>query len=670
MPTTAFDLLHTNTSIFARRQENDYEVYIDAGKRIKFSFTGTACRLFAKNDYADGITKGFAVSIDGGAYTLYGPTAFGAGTLIATGLAEGTHTVEIDGDYNNAGAGTLKFRKFSAGGAIEVMGAAPSVQYAASFGRVRHFGDATTDTLRQLAGWMSLAFGAVLSFNALAGGLNAGSQIRIKTADRYVKCYYTSRGNAPEVTIYDGRLATRGAKLVTGSLGSSSEDGILTLDTGITDGVARELVLGVNGVPPAAIATEGAGLLAVGADWPIAVAFGTSLACTAGNPNKSTKSWPNQVAVRQGQLMVNLAKGGSSLSSYGGIIAGDPNGFGRDREDEAATIAPSVIYTGHFVNDAHAASTGYAVTSTMFETELISHLTALTALPSVETIYALGGETSYEAPSRAEWLPKIHNACDTVNATNGDTRCIYISTGDFYADVELYDGVHPTEGGADTIADGINAAVVASSDTTAPTLDTAETSSGGVQLLYTFNEPMGTGVAGLTPKINGTPVSVLASSWSVDNLTLTQIIASGITSTDSVTFDYDTGTGDITDAAGNELLAIAGRTITNNSTVSGGGSGNGEEYMTVSQASPDEPTIVTSAAYVKIGSSGESFDIQFDGPLIVRSVMTGGAQPTPDKKGRKIGVAGVALNYERFTLTGTDLWAIASNGPVSVWPTK
>lgn len=103
---------------------------------------------------------------------------------------------------------------------------------------------------------------------------------------------------------------------------------------------------------------------------------------------------------------------------------------------------------------------------------------------------------------------------------------------------------------------------------------------------------------------------------------------------------------------------------------SGAGNGDGDEYMRISQPTPDDPTPVTNAAYVKLGSSGDNLALQFDGPLIIRSVAAGGAQPTPDKKGRKIGVAGAALNEKSITLDGTDLWAIAANGTVSVWITK
>lgn len=568
-----FDLTHSNASWFGRRNVNDYEIYLDAGKRIKFAFTGTACRIFAKSDYADGVTKGFAVSVDGGAYTLYGPTSFGSGTVIATGLSEGTHTIEIDGDYNNAGAGTLKLRRIADGGAVEVTGAAPSVQYATGFGRVRHFGESGTDTLRQLAGWMSL-IGSVLVFDSLVSGLNAGSQIRVRTADRYVHCYYTSRGNQPEVTLYDGRTSTRGAILTYGTLASSTEDGVLVLDTGITDGVARDLVLGVGGVPPASVGTEGAGLLTLGADWPIAASLGTSLTVTAKPSvpafNQSTQSWPNQVGVRFGWLVVNFGVGGSSLSDYGGIISGGaPNALGRDREDEIATLGASIVLTNHYVNDAHAASQGAAITPTMFGSQMQAHLTALTAMPSVQKVYALGGETAYESGLRSTWLPKIAEAVAAVNTANDDTRCAYLSTDAFYAGVDLYDGVHPTPTGADQIADGVETVLRATLDNTPPALMSAATDTGGVQVSLGFDEAMAVGYDGLTVKINGTAASVLSYAWNGLKTILTLTMGRGITSTDVVTLDYAPGT--LTDFAGNALASLTGHSVSNNSTVSGGG---------------------------------------------------------------------------------------------------
>ena len=572
MPSNLFDLTHANASWFGRRNQNDYEIYLDAGKRIKFSFTGTTCRIFAKSDYADGVTKGFAVSVNGGAWTLYGPTTFGSGTVIAN-VAEGTHTIEIDGDYNNAGAGTLKLRRLVDGGAVEVTGANPSVQYATGFGRVRHFGNTDTDPLRQLAGWMSLT-GSVLNFDTLVSGLNAGSQIRIRTADRYLYCYYTSRGNAPEVCVFDGRTSTRGAILAYGTLASSTEDAVMVLDTGLTDGVARDLVLGVGGVPPASIGTEGTGLLTLGADWPIAASLGTSLTVTAklnvAAFNQSSKSWPNQVGVRFGWLVVNFGVGGSSLSDYGGLISGGaPNALGRDREDEVATLGASIVLTNHYVNDAHAASQGAAITPTMFGSQMQAHLTALTAMPNVQKVYALGGETAYESGLRSTWLPKISQAVAAVNTANNDTRCTYLSTDAFYASVDLYDGVHPTVVGADQIADGVETVLRATLDNTPPDLLIASTDEGGVQVSLGFDEAMASGYDGLTVKINGTSASVLSYAWNGQKTILTLTMGRGITSTDVVTLDYAPGT--LTDFAGNALASFTGHSVSNNSTVSGGG---------------------------------------------------------------------------------------------------
>ena len=129
-------------------------------------------------------------------------------------------------------------------------------------------------------------------------------------------------------------------------------------------------------------------------------------------------------------------------------------------------------------------------------------------------------------------------------------------------------------------------------------------------------------------------------------------------------------TGTVTLLCGGITATITVQVVATYSSGGGSGSGDGEEYMTISQPTPDEPTPVTSAAYVQLGSSGDKLALQFDGPLIIRSVAAGGAQPTPDKKGRTIGMAGVALNEKSITLNSTDLWAIAANGPVSVWITK
>jgi hypothetical protein len=206
----------------------------------------------------------------------------------------------------------------------------------------------------------------------------------------------------------------------------------------------------------------------------------------------------------------------------------------------------------------------------MFQSQLEAHLGVLTDLPGTQKVYVLGGETAFQSDKRAVWIPKLSAAVTAANTANGDTRCAYLSTDAFYASVDLYDGVHPTPTGADQIADGVETVLRATLDNDPPTLTTAATDTGGVQITLTFSEAMGTGTDGLTVKINGTSASVLTYAWNGPNTVLTLTMGRGITSTDTVTLDYSAGT--LADFAGNALATITGRAVTNNSIVSGGGS--------------------------------------------------------------------------------------------------
>lgn len=106
-------------------------------------------------------------------------------------------------------------------------------------------------------------------------------------------------------------------------------------------------------------------------------------------------------------------------------------------------------------------------------------------------------------------------------------------------------------------------------DVTAPTLSTA-TVTAATTLTLIFDEAVTlTDQTGMTVASSGAAVTVTGVSGDgTDTLALT--LSRSIASTESLSFSYDSGTGDVEDLSANALASISARLITNNITSSGG----------------------------------------------------------------------------------------------------
>jgi hypothetical protein len=128
---------------------------------------------------------------------------------------------------------------------------------------------------------------------------------------------------------------------------------------------------------------------------------------------------------------------------------------------------------------------------------------------------------------------------------------------------------------ANALADIASGAVTNNStqvlDVTAPTLSSV-TVTGATTLTLVFDEAVNvTTATGLTIAASGAAVTV-SSPAGTGTSTLTFTLSRSIASTESLSFSYDSGTGDIEDLAGNALATISNRLATNNvSAVAGSG---------------------------------------------------------------------------------------------------
>lgn len=148
----------------------------------------------------------------------------------------------------------------------------------------------------------------------------------------------------------------------------------------------------------------------------------------------------------------------------------------------------------------------------------------------------------------------------------------------------------------------VTATVSAPGDTTPPTVSSASINGAGVRLTVTLSETTSetTPGQGWTLKVNGSSRAAIWSRGSGTTL-LADVIAPTILSTDTVTLDYSSSSGDCHDTAGNALATITGRAVTNGSTQSaGGGSSTGMSF-----------TVLLSRA--NAGLANNTLSIQFYG---------------------------------------------------------
>jgi lysophospholipase L1-like esterase len=480
-----FTITNSNATVFGRISLDS--LYGDiiglSGRTIIFSFTGTALNLYFQQDYP-GSGKGLDIKIDGGSVTTYAQAGANYNTItpIVSGLSDTTHTVEIDLDGGSGGGGNVKFKPSSH---LEVLGASPSIQYAASldtygYGQAYSFSDSARDAFR-LGPRLSLV-GDSLSGESIAAGYNGGYQVALKTNATGLWIYYSDTGGGTaRCTLYD----QNGDIVGSGSVAAFQKGKRVYIATGST--TLKEYTLGFNAPYVAAVSALG-GTLSSGGSKPatrkIWSVTGTSITvsadATAWTPEVASAHTPLRIGGNLSELYFAdpMGVGGSTLIDHGG----GTNATGEERLAEIIALNPNFLIMEHACNDI-----GYGTSAATFQSALITYLNSLfTGATNLEKVYLAPFWTGYQYSADGTAYVAAHAAAAaSVNATLGSTKVYFISTASFRDTVTLYDGVHPDRTGAATISDALADLIAPAASITPGTITEVGTSTTSSSLSVT-----------------------------------------------------------------------------------------------------------------------------------------------------------------------------------------
>lgn len=249
--------------------------------------------------------------------------------------------------------------------------------------------------------------------------------------------------------------------------------------------------------------------------------------------------------------------------------------------DAVETARNSGVWrTGYSGDNLHPNTTGHTAIAAAVGTALMADIALADNLPTITGVTITNGASANVAGGATLDLDA------TVEGTNSPSQVVTWSKRSGVGSVNSSMGVYTAPAATASAQSAVIRATASDGVTydeitltipawSVPTISGASINSLGTQLTLTTSlaTTETTPGQGFTVKVNGTSRAAIWSRGSTTSLTAS-LLAPTILDTDVVTFDYASGTGNVTTTAqGAPLATISGGSVTNNSEQSAGGSG-------------------------------------------------------------------------------------------------